>query len=97
MSWVEDWLSDLEESKQRDNKRILKITSNPKILKLLDKYGCEPERLKDILHLFMAAGFGEASWSIIENPKRLEEFLQLEADGVEFPEILSKLMKYLPR
>lgn len=90
-------MSDSDKREKRDNERLLKIANKPKILKLLDKYGSKPERLKDILHLLWASGFGEPSWSIIENPKRLEEYLKMEADGVEFPEILSKLMKYLRR
>jgi len=90
-------MSDSDKREKRDNERLLKIANKTKILRLLDKYGTELERLKDILHLLQASGFGESSWSIIENPKRLEEYLKMEAAGVEFPEILSKLMKYLPR
>ena len=79
-----------------NNERLQKIAHNPKIRKLLEEYGVESERhferIDQIRQLLAPAGFVD-SWSIIEKPKRLKEYLRLEATGASPPEIAYTLMK----
>lgn len=87
-----NWLQDADRRKKRENEEFQRISDNPQIQKVFNKYGCNSERLEEIYQLFVLAGFGEkGTRSIINNPERLEKFLRMEADGVSFPEILSKM------
>ena len=93
MSFIEKWMTESDQQKERDTKKLQKIANNGKIKQILEKYHAQPDNLENILHLLMASGFGKSSWSIIEKPKKLEEYLKMEANGLEFPEIISRLLK----
>ena len=85
-----------DEWEKRDNERLQKIAHNPKIRKLLEEYGVESERhferIDQIRQLLELSGFGD-SWKTIEKPKRLKEYLRLEATGASPPAIAYALMK----
>lgn len=72
------------------------ISNQPIILKVLQKYGKNPEDIKDVFWTLMAHGAdGYIAKSVIENPKLLSQFLQMKKDGISDIEIAFKLVESL--
>jgi len=92
--WAKEWLRESERRARKRDEQLAKISKNRKIMEVLQRYGSNQERLGEIFQLLVMAGLGErAAWKVIKNPKRLSQFFQMEADRVEFPEIVSRILK----
>jgi len=71
---------------------LSRVSNSPEIIKVLRLYESNPERIKNIFLLLMMSGASKCgTWSVIENPKLLSQYLQMEADGSSPLEIAFKL------
>jgi uncharacterized coiled-coil DUF342 family protein len=85
----------LERGDKRDE-MFSTISNRPQIVKILQKYKREPGEIKDIFWKLMASGAGEyVAQSVIENPKLLSKYLQMETSGVSDMEIAFKFTETL--
>ena len=84
-----------EQSDKRDE-ILSKISNQPKIIEVLQSYGKASGEIKDIFWKLMVSGAGEyVAQSVIENPKLLSEYLQMETDGISDVEIAFKFAESL--
>jgi len=87
----------IEELLDKNNERdemLSKISNQPKIIEVLQRYGKASGEIKDIFWKLMASGAGEhVAQSVIESPKLLSQYLQMKDDGVSDMEIAFKFTK----
>jgi len=75
---------------------LSRISHQPQIIEVLQKYGEEPNEIRDIYWKLMASGAGEyVAQSVIENPKLLSEYLRMKAEGVSDMDIAFKFIETL--
>ena len=96
--WFDDWLQQTDEEASKREKKLSKIYCQREIIKVLQKYGQDSSDIDRIFQLLILSGAGEdVAWSVIENPKLLSQYLQMEADGASPPEIAFKFVESISR
>lgn len=89
-------IEELFEQDDERNEMLSKISNQPKIIEVLQRYGKASEEIKDIFWKLMASGAGEyVAQSIIENPKLLSKYLQMKTNDVSDMEIACKFTEIL--
>ncbi len=70
------------------------ISSSPKIQKILESFGKNPEELEDMYWKLMACGVDDrVAKKIIKKPKLLKKYLQMKSDGISDLEVAHRFIK----
>lgn len=95
---VEELAQLSEQMDTRLDEIVSEISNQPKILIVLQRHGKKPEYVRDVHRKLVLNNAGtDVAESVIQNPKLLNQYLQMEADGVPPKRIAFNLLKSLGR